>query len=122
MKITQIGFDSTKNLYVVGEVKTNILKYDYDGNFLGNFDLESVYLNRFSENLLKQYTLNDIDTKHHDILVVYDNFLEQSVAEIQLNDTVEFLSRINNLFYNTISVFNIIEDPQLKSKEIIKNT
>jgi cellulose synthase/poly-beta-1,6-N-acetylglucosamine synthase-like glycosyltransferase len=79
-------------------------------------------LNRFSENLLKQYTLNDIDTKHHDILVVYDNFLEQSVAEIQLNDTVEFLSRINNLFYNTISVFNIIEDPQLKSKEIIKNT
>ena len=122
MKITQIGFDLTNNLYVVGEKKTNILKYDYHGNFLGNFDLESIYLNKFSENLLKKYYLKDIDTKHHDVLVVYDGFLEQPVAEIHLNDTLELLSRINNLFYNVISVFNIIEDPQLKSKEIIKNT
>ena len=122
MEITQIGFDPTNNLYVIGDTKTNILKYDYNGNFLGNFDLESVYLNKLSENLLKQYTLNDIDTNQFDILVVYDNFLEQSVAKIQLSDTLEFLSRINNLFYNLISVFNIIEEPQLKSKEIIKNT
>jgi cellulose synthase/poly-beta-1,6-N-acetylglucosamine synthase-like glycosyltransferase/DNA-binding beta-propeller fold protein YncE len=121
-EITQIGFDSAENLYVVGEVKTKILKYDFSGNFLGNFDLESVYLNKLSENLLKQYTLNDIDTKQHDILVVYDNFLERPIAKMQLNDTLEFLSRINNLFYNIISIFNVIEDPQLKSKEIIKNT
>ena len=122
MEITQIGFDLSNNLYVVGETKTEILKYDYDGNFLGNFDLESVYLSKFSENLLKQYNLNDIDTKHHDVLVIYDAFLEQPVAKIPLNDTLEFLSRINNAFYNIISVFNIIEDPQLKSKDVIKNT
>jgi cellulose synthase/poly-beta-1,6-N-acetylglucosamine synthase-like glycosyltransferase/6-phosphogluconolactonase (cycloisomerase 2 family) len=122
LEITQIGFDPTDNLYVVGETKTKILKYDYVGNFLGNFNLESVYLNKFSDNLLKQYTLNDIDIKQYDVLVVYDNFLEQPVAKIQLTDTLEFLSRINNLFYNVISIFNIIEDPELKSKAITKNT
>ena len=122
IRITQIGFDSIGNLYVVGGKYNHILQYSSNGDYLGTFDVDAIYLNKFSENLLRHYTLNGIDTKSNDVLVVYDNFLEQPVAKSTLDDTVEFLTPIVKLSNTFLSLFKIIEDPDLQSKEIVKHT
>ena len=122
IEITQIGFDPFENLYVVGGKYNEILKYTTDGQYLGEFNIDDIYLNKFSENLLRHYTVNGIDLNRNDVLVVYDNFLEQSVATSTLNDSTEFLTPITILAHASLSSFNIIDDPDLQSKDIFKRT
>ena len=122
IEITQIGFDSFGNLYVVGGKYHDILKYTSDGQPLGEFNVDDIYLNKFSENLLRHYTINGIDTSRNNVLVVYDNFLEQSIVTSTLDDSVEFLTPMMTLLYSAISSVNIIDDPDLKSKDIFKRT
>ena len=122
IEITQIGFDPFDNLYVVGGKYNHILKYTSDGKYLGEFDVDNIYLNRFSENLLRHYTLNGIDTNRNNVLVVYDNFLEQSVATLTLNNSVEFLTPLTIFAYDSLSPLNLIENPELKSKDVFKRT
>ena len=121
-EIKQIGFDPIGNLYVAGGKYNHILKYTPDGDYLGEFNVDDIFLSTLSENLLKHYTLNGIDTRNNAHLVVYDNFLEQPIAQVKLNDTVEILTPIDHLLHDTISLFNIIDKPELKSTEIIKHT
>ena len=122
VEIVQIGYDLVGNVYVVGGKNHQILKYGSDGDYLGDFSFDEIYLGQFSSNPLKQYTLNGIDLNRNDILVVYDIFSEQSIAKMTLDDTLEFLTPITNLLYDTASFFNPIDDPDIKSKKVIKHT
>ncbi len=90
--------------------------------YLGDFTVDDVRLNKLSDNLLKHYTLNGIDTQRNDHLVVYDPFLEQPVAQVVFSDTQDLLTPLNNLLYGAVSVFNVIDEPEIKSKKIIKHT
>jgi cellulose synthase/poly-beta-1,6-N-acetylglucosamine synthase-like glycosyltransferase len=122
--IKKIRFGQDGNLYVFGGEYNDILKYDgTTGAYLGKFETGGIYFGKLDENLLNnKYLLNEIDTRQYGTVLVYDPFLEKSYAKIILHDTVDIVTPVTASLNSFVSNFNIISEPKLESKKVIKNT
>jgi cellulose synthase/poly-beta-1,6-N-acetylglucosamine synthase-like glycosyltransferase/sugar lactone lactonase YvrE len=122
--IKKIRFGQDGNLYVSGGEYNNILKYDgTTGQYIGEFEIGGIYFGKLDENLLNtKYSLNEIDTRQYDTVVIYDHFLERPYGKITLYDnsdiTALFSTAWNSFTYN----FDIVPEPKLESKKVTKHT
>ena len=123
-EIRNMMFGQDGNLYLISDDPNNLLKYDgKTGQFLGTYDIGSNYLGILSENPLSvKYLLNEIDTQRNNVVVIEDQFSEKKYATITLQDNVDFITPITTAANSFSSMFIVIQDPKLQSKEFVKNT
>ena len=123
-QLRDIRFGHDKNLYVMGGLYDDILRYDgHTGNYLGEYDNGGTYLGKIVENTLsRSYLLNEVNSRQNNVVMIYDHFLERSYAKIILYDQIEIMTPLNVAFNSFISSFHVVSEPKLKSEEITKHT
>ncbi|MDH3341855.1 MAG: glycosyltransferase, partial [Nitrosopumilus sp.] len=123
-ELRDIRFGQDGNLYVMGGVYGDIFRYDgITGDFLGVYDNNGYYIGKMTENTLDHnYLLNEIDTRKYDTAIIYDHFLERPYAKINLNDKKDIITPLDIGWNSFVSNFNVVQEPKLKSQEIMKKT
>ena len=123
-ELRDIRFGHDGNLYVMGGVYGDIIRYDgVTGDYLGLYDDGGSYLGKLTENTLnQQYLLNQIDPREHDTAIIYDHFLERPYAKIILHDKEDIVTPLDIFWNSFTSNFIVIDEPKLQSKDIVKHT
>ena len=123
-ELRDIRFGQDGNLYVMGGVYGDIFRYDgITGDFLGVYDNNGYYIGKMTENTLNHnYLLNEIDTRKYNTAIIYDHFLERPYAKINLNDKKDIITPLDIGWNSFMSNFNVVQEPKLKSQEIMKKT
>ena len=124
LDIKKMKFGSDGMLYFTTDYYSKMIQFDLDSEKITEFDLGGIYLGSLDENLLNtKYFLNNINTTRHDTIIVYDELLEKPFAMIPLHDDllgdVVPLPVVWNML-NGNNPFAVVDQPSLKSKEILK--